>query len=241
MKPSDDTIAYVAWKFLRDEKKAMDLNDILAGILSRKLYTFNTTDPKSVLREQVRRHCAGLDKELAYNPVLFRTKGDGLYEATMNNQPNHRITQTRRIQRATDKEETIKLLTQGAQAPFKEIWSLMLFAAMLGYKEGCREKMSAVDTGKGIDVRYFSNSPAWPGLVYLLSLVVTREAEALTGEQDKEEARLVIFEEYANGGLSVLRDKLESSGYSLDSLCQLVATYSGSIERGENTLSQITI
>lgn len=237
----DDTIARVAWQILRAEKRPMGIEEILACILARKLYAFNTPEPKTVLREQVRRHCSGLDKELTYDPILFASTGDGQYEATMEHLPSQRKVQTRRIQRATDKEETVKLLTQTPLSSFKEIWSLIMFAAMLGYKENRREKLSSVDTGKGIDVRYFANSPAWPGLIYLLSLVVSQESESLTGEPDMEETRTVFFEEYANGGLAIMREKLESSGYSLDSLCQLVAAHVGNAVTAEDSLSQISI
>jgi dnd system-associated protein 4 len=148
---------------------------------------------------------------------------------------------TRRVQRATDKEEAIKILTQTPQSPFKEIWALMIFAAMLGFQEGRRVPLKAVDTGKGIDLRYFSNSPAWPGVVYLLALVDAEKADVLMGDPKMEEERTRLFEEYANGGLSILKDKLESSGYSLDSLCQLVASHVGTPGASENQLAQVSI
>ncbi len=36
----------------------------------------------------------------------------------------------RRIQRAVDKEELVKTLTTGDNPPFREIWRLLIFAAM---------------------------------------------------------------------------------------------------------------
>lgn len=241
MKTPDETIARAAWEVVRAKKRPMDIEEILAVILERGLYTFNTPEPKTVLREQVRRHCVGLDRELAFDPVLFKATADGRYEAMMDKQTVQRKTQARRIQRATDKEETIKFLTQTPQSTFKEIWAVMLFAAMLGYKENRREQLVGVDTGKGIDIRYFSNSPAWPGVMYLLALAVFDGAEALTGEPERDEARTVLFEEYANGGLAILRDSLESSGYSLDSLCKLVAAHVGTPVTNENVLAEVSI
>jgi dnd system-associated protein 4 len=117
----------------------------------------------------------------------------------------------------------------------------MIFAAMLGFQEGRRVPLKAVDTGKGIDLRYFSNSPAWPGVVYLLALVDAEKADVLMGDPKMEEERTRLFEEYANGGLSILKDKLESSGYSLDSLCQLVASHVGTPGASENQLAQVSI
>lgn len=241
MKTFDDTIACAAWQVLSGERKPMEIDEILSAIVSRGLYKFNTPEPKTVLREQMRRHCKGLARNLGCDPVMFVQKADGRYEASMETSSAQRKAQGRRIQRATDKEETIKFLIQSPQSPFNEIWALMLFAAMLGYNENKREPLKAVDTGKGIDLRYFSNSPAWPGVLYLLALVVTNEAEALTGEPEREEARTVLFEEYANGGLAILHSSLESSGYNLDSISQLVAKYIGGTETPENVLAEVTI
>lgn len=147
----------------------------------------------------------------------------------------------RRIQRATDKEDMIKLLTQSPGAPFKEIWRLMLFAAMLGYRENERVPLQHIDTGKGIDDRIFSNSSVWPGFLYLLSLVSTNNADSLSGSEDKCEQRIVLFEEYANGGLAILKDQLETSSYSLDALSHYIASNMDFTESKTEELSGISI
>lgn len=219
----------------------MEVDDIYQAIVNRGLYVFNTPEPITVLREQMRRHCVGLERTLVYEPFLFNVTDDGKYEVIMASTAQSKKQQTRRIQRALDKEEMIKLLTQAPQSPFKEIWRLMIFAAVLGYKENRKEPLTEVDTGRGIDDRIFANSPAWPGLMHLLALVATNNAEILSGAPNNEEKRITLFEEYANGGLSIIRERLESRSYSLDALCQFVASQVGNDANGGNTLSQISI
>ena len=162
-------------------------------------------------------------------------------EVAMNSQQTQRRAQGRRIQRATDKEDVIKAFTQSPQAPFKEIWRLMVFAALLGYKEDRKERLKEIDTGKGIDERYFANSTAWPGLLYLIALVEAGKPTVLSGESEQEEYRIATFEQYANGGLSILKEQLEPSGYSLDSLAQHLVAYAAPAGASEVKLTDITI
>jgi len=221
----------------------MSIDDILQAIDDQKLYKFNTPEPKTVLREQIRRHCSGLDRNLTYEPIYFTQRPDGLYEVAMKTESEKLKPQStgRRIQRATDKEDVIKLLTQSPNAPFKEIWRLMLFAAMLGYREKQREPLQHIDTGKGIDDRIFSNSPIWPGFLYLLSLACTGNADALSGSEESSEQRITLFEEFANGGLTILKDQLETGSYSLDALSHYVATNMDHTENKAEELSSISI
>jgi len=129
----------------------------------------------------------------------------------------------RRVQRATDKEEVIKRLTVGDKPYFKEIWRLVLFAAMVGHRHGRREKLASFDSGKGIDAAIFGNTqPAWPGLLYLLALVETNSHTILQSGEDQDNEKIAIFEEYANGGLAILKERLEPSSYSLDSILDVV-------------------
>jgi dnd system-associated protein 4 len=129
----------------------------------------------------------------------------------------------RRVQRANDKEEVIKRLTVGEKPYFKEIWRLILFAAMVGHRHGRREKLGAYDSGKGIDAAIFGNSqPAWPGVLFLMALVETNSHTILQSGEDQDNEKIAIFEEYANGGLSLLRERLDAASYSLDGLLDLI-------------------
>jgi dnd system-associated protein 4 len=129
----------------------------------------------------------------------------------------------RRIQRAIDKEDVVRGLTGGEAPVFKEIWRLLLFAATVGYKRGRREPLGQVESGKAMPQSYFSNNPAWPGLLYLLGLVVDGLPDILVGTEAKDDARLNIFEEFANGGLAILREELEHQSDTLDTLLQFIS------------------
>src|SRR5262245_12324226 len=117
---------------------------------------------------------------------------------------------TKRIQRATDKKDIIEALTSESSGGFKEIWRVLLFAAMLGFKHERREPLSSVDSGEAIRQDSFGNSPVWPGLLYLLALVEKESSEALQASEESEELRITLFEEYANGGLALLKEKIEA-------------------------------
>jgi dnd system-associated protein 4 len=108
----------------------------------------------------------------------------------------------RRVQRDATKEDLIQQLCDSKTGYFSEIWRLLLFAALLGRAKGRREPLKKVDTGKGIDERIFANSPIWPGIVHLLGLIETGSSEAL--KSANWEKSLEVFEEYANGGLSII-------------------------------------
>jgi dnd system-associated protein 4 len=128
----------------------------------------------------------------------------------------------RRIQRSQDKEELVKQLTTGENAAFTEIWRLMLFSAMLGYKLGRREPLGQKDSGKAVMESYFANSPVWPGVLYLLGLVQTQSTEVMIATEDAENQLLTIFEEYANGGLAYLNEQFRGRTPTLLSILDIV-------------------
>ena len=92
---------------------------------------------------------------------------------------------------------------------FPTIRELLCFAALLGYSE---KRRLPLDKDKGVeDVSYqqFERGDA-EDLIYLLALAETRDPEIL---RDGEEGRCAeIFEEYANGGLQIMREMMLRSG-----------------------------
>lgn len=128
----------------------------------------------------------------------------------------------RRIYRAKDKEPIIQALISPGNPIFKEIWRILMFSASVGFSHSKLEPLGAFDSARGIDFQTFGNSPAWPGYLYLISLVERQNATALAGEENSTEQRIVTFEQYANGGLSIIRDRCESHSYSLDSIIGLI-------------------
>ncbi len=110
----------------------------------------------------------------------------------------------RRVQRDATMEDFIQQLCDSKTGYFSEIWRLLLFAALLGKARGRRERLEKVDTGKSIDPKVFGNSPLWPGVVHLIGLLHDGSPDSL--RQDRWDDSLLIFEEYANGGLREMQE-----------------------------------
>ncbi len=133
----------------------------------------------------------------------------------------------KRIQRAKDKEEIISLLMDERLGVFKEIWRLLLFAAFVGLKNGRKESLKSADPGKGIDQSTFGNSPTWPGLLYLIALVESKSPDSLSGSSVADDERVLLFQEYANGGLTILQDFFSDNNADLDSLLAFIDSQKG--------------
>lgn len=92
---------------------------------------------------------------------------------------------------------------------FPTIRELLCFAALLGYSE---KRRTPLDRGEGVeDVSYqqFERGEA-EDLIWLIALAEARSTDIL---KDGEEPRCAeIFEEYANGGLFIIRDVLQRLG-----------------------------
>lgn len=140
----------------------------------------------------------------------------------MNETTKRRAVGMKRIQRAGDKEGIIKLLTAESVGAFRDMWRLLFFAALLGFKNRRREPLASIQSGEAIRQDSFANNPVWLGTVYLLGLVETGKADVLRATEDAEDERIQIFEEYANGGLEILKQELEGSEGSLDALLTFI-------------------
>jgi len=211
------TIAEAALKVLKGLGRPALIEEIYAEILKRNLYKFDTPTPEHVLKTQIRRHTRNMERVDASEIIYFEMVGDEMYKPTADTDSTKKqlATGMRRIQRATDKEEIIKSLTSEQVGVFKEIWRLVLFAAQVGFKNSRREPLKAADPGKGIDQSTFGNCPAWPGILYLMSLVESNKADCLCSTADAESDRITTFQEYANGGLAILGE------FFADRLCDL--------------------
>lgn len=199
------------------------LTEIFKEIVSQKLYDFGTEDPADaphVLDTELKRKCRNSNRTDKSGEMLFEFS-NGVYQLLKDEESamkERKISGTRRIHRARDKEEIIGALTGDQAGIFKEIWRLLLFAAQIGMQDGRREVLSAVDSGKGIDQSTFGNSPSWPGICYLISLVERDSSEVLSGTAEMDDARLTVFEEYANGGLAILEEFFRDRVVDLDGI-----------------------
>jgi dnd system-associated protein 4 len=97
-----------------------------------------------------------------------------------------------------------------------------MFAAQIGYRNARRDTLKMIDYGKGIDQSTFGNSPAWPGVKFLISLADAGTADVLVETPENEEQRISVFQEYANGGLAILQDFFSSRPANLDGLLEFI-------------------
>jgi dnd system-associated protein 4 len=147
----------------------------------------------------------------------------------------------RRIQRAIDKEPIVKALTDGEQPCFREIFRLLIFSATLGFKLERREPLEKVDSGKAVPEAYFTNSPVWPGLVYLIGLVETSSTSVLQGTDEADDNLAKVFEEYANGGLAYLKERFADKDLEIVDLIDVINELTTVAEGGKPNLTEIAI
>ena len=220
------TIAEAALKVLITLGKAASVDEIYSEILKQNLYQFNTPVPEHVLRTAIRRHTKGVERIDATEVLLFELVGDDMYNKVTNIEKEKKQSASgmKRIQRASDKDEITKSLMTDQVGVFKEIWRLLLFAAQIGYKNNSRKPLNAVDPGKGIDQSTFGNCPAWPGVLYLMALAESESSDSLSGTADAENTRIEVFQEYANGGLLLLKDFFSNRTVDLNGLLAFIDT-----------------
>lgn len=222
-----ETIVEVAQQVLREWGRPASIAELYAEIVRRNLYVFNTPTPEHVLRTTIRRQTDCVERVDSRDEILFELVGDDVYGLTSGTRTSGKKRAgvgMKRIQRASDKEEIIKSLMSDQVGVFKEIWKLLLFAAQVGVKNNARTPLKAADPGKGIDQTTFGNCPAWPGVLYLMTLAETQKSESLSGSQDAEDERVSVFQEYANGGLKILQDFFAGRPIDLDGLLAFIET-----------------
>jgi dnd system-associated protein 4 len=120
-----------------------------------------------------------------------------------------------RIKVARNKAELVKELTASSETtgPFHTYADVMVFAAVLGAKQKKRvplEEISKKEPGP-IALEIFI-SRGYDVIFKLLAIVETKDKAILaSNEENSEKERIHIFEEYANGGLEILREELRGA------------------------------
>jgi dnd system-associated protein 4 len=113
-------------------------------------------------------------------------------------------TTPRRLNRPKDKDDLLQQLTE--KGPFQEYRDVLVFAAALGWHEGRRQPLGI----KGEPIRWdvATHRRGTEALVNMIAAAATEDPEIVA--PDRFDERLEIFEEYANGGLEILRSLLAS-------------------------------
>lgn len=229
------TIADAAEAALRALARPVSIDEIFDFIVERNLYVFNTPTPKHVLYTTIQRHLDGGHRTDKFTNIRFYMSEND----TISLQPPHKASGAskargpKRIMRASDKEDLIQELMHEQVGIFREIWRLLLFAAQIGVQHRRREALKATDPGKGIDQSTFGNAGSWPGILYLIGIVDVGESGILAGTAEGDDQRIQLFQEYANGGLSVLREFFKERTVDLDGLLAFIQ----SNQRSESALS----
>ena len=120
-----------------------------------------------------------------------------------------------RIRVAKDKAALVKALTasDGTTGPFQTYADVMVFAAALGAKRKKRVSLGAISNKEPapISLEVFV-SRGYELVIKLLAIIETKDAKILSHfDEISDEKRIQIFEEYANGGLEILRDELRGA------------------------------
>lgn len=107
----------------------------------------------------------------------------------------------RRVNRPADKDDLLKSLTENDQ-PFATMASAMVFGAALGYANERRSPIAK--SAEQIPWEVFMNA-GLDAFIDLLASGASDDKDILAA--DRVDERVGLFEEYANGGLEIIRDR----------------------------------
>ncbi|MBO3463738.1 DNA phosphorothioation-associated protein 4 [Aetokthonos hydrillicola Thurmond2011] len=126
------------------------------------------------------------------------------------------MAETSRIRVAKDKAELVKALTSndGATGPFQTFADVVVFAAALGAKHKRRVPLGEISKREPSPIRlehFATMGHDW--VIKLLGITESKDIKILSPshEEEYEQQRNHIFEEYANGGLEILQNELRGA------------------------------
>ena len=120
-----------------------------------------------------------------------------------------------RIKVAKDKAELVQKLldTKGTTGMFSTYADIIAFAASLGAKHQQRSPVTEISQSEPapISLEVFI-SRGYDRLIKLIAVMSTQDIKVLSNEDAAAEVtRVLIFEEYANGGLAKLQQELRGA------------------------------
>lgn len=133
----------------------------------------------------------------------------------------------RRVRRPKDKDPVIARLQE--DGVLKEIRDVLTFAAALGFSLNRREPFK--DAGEAIRWDTFTNRRGTEALVNMLaaaSIADSEDIEILSPGRFND--RILVFEEYANGGLAELEQRLSGARTNFEVVLALVDEFLGEPE-----------
>ncbi|MEP0885280.1 DNA phosphorothioation-associated protein 4 [Trichocoleus sp. ST-U3] len=119
-----------------------------------------------------------------------------------------------RIRVAKDKADLVKGLvdSNNTTGPFQTYADAMVFAAALGAKRKKRSPLGTITKEPSPIALEVFVSRGYDLVLKLLAIKETKDPKIISlFDETSEEKRIHIFEEYANGGLEILRDELRGA------------------------------
>jgi dnd system-associated protein 4 len=122
----------------------------------------------------------------------------------------------RRVRRPEDKKSLLDSLTSPS-GPFETLRDALVFAASVGYHNG--KRIPFAKSSEQVPWAYFRDYEAF---INMLATAVSGDPQVLGKDQHAD--KLQIFEEYANGGLSLIDDELRGNAVAapLDVITDMV-------------------
>lgn len=129
-----------------------------------------------------------------------------------------------RLRRAKDKEDIFQQLSdrtdKNDESPFILLKDAFLMAACVGYLHGKKEELKAV--GEQIPWSVFSDD-ADQAIVNAIAFAETSDLNVLLTTEEQMERKFDIIEQYANGGIRILKERLlDTPGKTLDNLMDMI-------------------
>ncbi|MBD1876718.1 DNA phosphorothioation-associated protein 4 [Nodosilinea sp. FACHB-131] len=120
-----------------------------------------------------------------------------------------------RIKIARDKAELVQslLASEDTTGPFQTYADIIAFAAVVGFQQQHKLPLSGEISKRDpapIHRETFA-SKGYEMLLNLIAVAATNETNILSSDEDSSARKLRIFEEYINGGLEILKNRLLGS------------------------------
>lgn len=126
-----------------------------------------------------------------------------------------------RIRRDKKHDALIERLIKRDEAVFTDIWRVLIFAAFVGAKNQKRTPIKEFESGKAFPINYLQPS-CGPGFLSLLGIRATQGNEILRSKEGNQDLQILIFEEYANAGMEIISERIDSTSSPLEAVLALI-------------------
>ncbi|KYC39185.1 dnd system-associated protein 4 [Scytonema hofmannii PCC 7110] len=138
------------------------------------------------------------------------------------------MAETGKVRVAKDKADLVKALTSadGATGLFQTYADAIAFAAVLGAKHKRRVALGEISKREPAPVgQEIFVSRGYDLVIKLLGVTATQDIKILSSQEEQfEDERLRIFEEYANGGLEILQAEVRGTVDYLERILLLLSS-----------------